>query len=220
MTVVIIDYRLGNVRSVANAVNSMGWNVIISNEPADLQSASHLILPGVGAFEDGMRQLKTLGLVDQLSELVLQERKPFLGICLGMQLLAEKGYENGTHSGLGWIPADAVRFTTENHKLKIPHVGWNDVRSMKNNPILGDKDAVRSFYFVHSYYLQCATEETVIGTCDYGTEFTAVIQQDNIFATQFHPEKSHRSGLNLLHNFLSWSSDMQPKAELQQGAVC
>jgi glutamine amidotransferase len=203
--VAIIDYQLGNVRSVANALESLGAKVNISNDPDVLKSSAALILPGVGAFEDGMNNLRALGLIDLLNELVLVQKKPILGICLGMQLMAKTGFENGVHTGLGWLDAEVVRFdfTGEISHLKVPHVGWNDVRLVKESPLSSVVTAPHSYYFVHSYYMRCADTTDVAGVCEYGHEFTAAIQRDNICGVQFHPEKSQKHGLALMKSFLT-----------------
>jgi len=205
VSVVIIDYGLGNVRSVANALEFLGADVKISRDPEDLQATEGLILPGVGAFGDGMANLQRFGLIPHLNELALEKKKPFLGICLGMQLLAKSSAEGGYQEGLGWLNANVVKLspTPQKPPLKVPHVGWNDVFVQRSCPVLGLPGETKSFYFVHSYALQCHNPEMIAGTCDYGVEFPAVVQQDNILAVQFHPEKSQKHGLNLLANFLN-----------------
>ncbi len=200
-TVAIIDYEFGNVRSVANALEALGAAVQISRSAEVLQSADALILPGVGAFGDGMANLKRFGLISTLEELVLRQKKPFLGICVGMQLLAQTGFEGGEHTGLGWVEAEVIRFETPG--LKVPHVGWNDVRITQKSKLLGEAGEVHSYYFVHSYHLRCRDASIISGVCEYGTEFPAVIERGNIFAVQFHPEKSQKHGLQLLSNFLA-----------------
>ena len=223
VSVVIIDYGLGNVRSVANALQALGADVKLSRDPADFKAADGLILPGVGAFGDGMAQLRDLGLIPHLNEMVLQQQKPILGICLGMQLMAQSSTEGGRlHQGLGWLAADVVRFPTDLQNsdlihslatdqsrakskkctLKVPHVGWNDVTVRRSCPVLGLPGTVQSYYFVHSYLLQCHDLELMAGSCKYGTEFPAVVQKNNMLGVQFHPEKSQKHGLALLGNFL------------------
>lgn len=204
-SVAIIDYGLGNVRSVANALQVLGAEVKVSHNLQDLQEADSLILPGVGAFGDGMANLKQFGLIPHLNEIVLEQKKPFLGICLGMQLLAKTSTEGGQQTGLGWLDADVIRLDAYEKKfsLKIPHVGWNDVAVRRTCPVLGLPGENKSFYFVHSYALHCHEPEIITGTCEYGIEYPAVIQKNNILAVQFHPEKSQKHGLNLLANFLN-----------------
>lgn len=205
-SVAIIDYGLGNTRSVANALEAIGANVCISNDTDMMEKADALILPGVGAFEDGMRNLRNLGLVDSLHRLVIDQKKPFMGICLGMQLITQKSHENGVHEGLGWIDAEVVRFpadiNVQGSLMKVPHVGWNDVKFTQENALGIPVGTLQSFYFVHSYFLKCRNESDSVGVCDYGLHFTAVLERDNIFAAQFHPEKSQKHGLELLRRFL------------------
>jgi glutamine amidotransferase len=198
----IIDYGLGNLRSVAKALEFLGVKAKVSSSAEDIRSCGGLILPGVGAFGDGMRNLRRLGLSEVLTEEVLDEKKPILGICLGMQLFAETGFEGGVHEGLGWIHAD-VRKLDVKAGLKLPHVGWNDVSVVDGGPLfagVGDKPA---FYFVHSYHVAC-NPELVSSTCEYGEVFAASLQSGDIFGVQFHPEKSQRDGLSVLKNFADY----------------
>lgn len=215
----IIDYGLGNVRSVANAFESLGVNVVLTRDSEVLNRSDCLLLPGVGSFGDGMSNLKRLGLIETLNELILNQKKPILGICLGMQLMARTGHENGTLKGLGWIDAEVVRFpenlSFDGKPLKVPHVGWNDVRSVRDNPLLGPKDTTQSFYFVHSYHMHLNHVEDAIGVCDYGMDFTAAIQRDNIFAAQFHPEKSLKNGLGLLKRYITTAESLIKGGALQ-----
>lgn len=201
MRVVIIDYKMGNVASVNKALASIGASVVVSGEPKDIERATHLVLPGVGAFGDGMRNLRRQGLIPLLRRKVLADKTPFLGICLGMQLLAEKGYEFGMHRGLGWIPGTAAKLKPAGG-LRLPHIGWNDITVTKNSA-LWQKITDFNFYFVHSYHVKCIDAKIVMATCSHGETFAAALQQGNIFATQFHPEKSQASGLQLLKNFLA-----------------
>lgn len=214
----IINYDLGNVRSVANAFESLGTQVTLTRDRTDLKMADCLLLPGVGSFSDGMANLNRLGLVDTLNGLVLEEKKPILGICLGMQLFAKTGHENGVQQGLGWLDAEVVRFPTDlscdGKVLKVPHVGWNDVRTVRDNPLLGPEGLAQSFYFVHSYHMRLNNPKDAIGICDYGMDFTAAAQRGNIFAAQFHPEKSLKNGLRLLKNYLNAAA-----AIVQDGAL-
>lgn len=201
--VAVIDYELGNLQSVVNAFEILGVDAKLTNKKEDLQAADGLVLPGVGAFADGMKNLKRLNLISILDELVLRRKKPVLGICLGMQLMAEKSYENGEFDGLGWIKGEVVRFKIEQYNLKVPHVGWNDVHLNQKSKLLAFKDEVLTFYFVHSYHFVCREPSDVIGICTYGKDFTAIVESNNIYGTQFHPEKSQRHGLDLLRNFLN-----------------
>lgn len=196
--VVIIDYKLGNVASVKKAFEKIGAKTIISSSKKDIAQASHIVLPGVGAFGDGMKNLIALNLVGLLTERVLKKGVPFLGICLGMQLLAEKGYEFGEHKGLGWIKGEVKKLTAP----RLPHVGWNNIKVIKTNIFHDIPDD--NFYFVHSYVLKPTDKSIVSSTCNYGEIFPSSIQEDNIFATQFHPEKSQRAGLKVIENFLNF----------------
>lgn len=200
--IVIIDYGLGNLRSVAGAVKRLGYEPFISNDPEVLHKAEKLILPGVGAFGDGMKNLQRLGLLDVLNHLVIKEKKPILGICLGLQLMAKESYEFGHHKGLGWIDASVVKLDAEKTGLRVPHVGWNDLMQCKGDILFESIENDALFYYVHSFYVRCDNRSIVIGECDYGCRFTAAFHQENIYATQFHPEKSQRQGLTLLGNFL------------------
>lgn len=195
---------MGNLRSVQKAFEEVGCNAIISNDHDIIKKASKIVLPGVGAFRDGIKHLKELGLIELLNEEIIENQKPFLGICLGMQLLAKNGYENGETAGLGWIDAEVVKFdfSHQKEKLKIPHVGWNSVTYKNSNKLFKDVQNESDFYFVHSYYFQ--TDENVItSTTDYGYDFVSSINKDNIFALQFHPEKSQTAGLRVIKNFVN-----------------
>ncbi len=201
--IAIIDYSMGNTQSVANAFEAIGSKPIITNDPAVLEAADGLVLPGVGAFPVGMRNLEKLGLIPVLNDLVLKKKKPFLGLCLGMQLVAKVGFEVEECSGLGWLDADIVPLSVQELDLKVPHVGWNDVVSVKDSVLLGPAGETKSFYFVHSFHFVPKNDSIAVGTCEYGINFTAVIESENIMATQFHPEKSQKNGLHLLRSFLT-----------------
>ncbi|WP_294890297.1 imidazole glycerol phosphate synthase subunit HisH [Sulfurimonas sp. RIFCSPLOWO2_12_36_12] len=207
--IVIIDYNMGNLRSVQKAFEKVGCDAVITNNHKIIKNASKVVLPGVGAFKDGMKNLEELGLIDILNEEVLENKKPFLGICLGMQLIASKSYENGETDGLGWVDAEVVKFdfTDYDKKLKIPHVGWNNV-SYKNNNLLFDGIANNSdFYFVHSYYFK-TNVDIVTSTTDYGFDFVSSVNKNNIYAFQFHPEKSQTAGLKLIENFVNINGEL------------
>lgn len=196
---VIVDYGAGNLRSVYNAFKYLGQDVIISNKKEDLEKADYIILPGVGSFAEGMKNLRKLNLIEVLNKEVIQKKKPFLGICLGIQLIAKDGTEDGFNQGLGWIDANVRKLDT---KLRLPHIGWNDVKFQKDSSFLRNVPEGTSFYFVHSYSINCNDKNDILMISDYGKEFVAAIQKGNIIATQFHPEKSHKYGLQLLKNFL------------------
>ena len=205
-TIAIIDYGMGNLRSVQKAFEKIGSNAIITSTPSDLSSAHKIILPGVGAFKDAMHELDKRGLVEPIKKNI-QSGKPFLGICLGLQLLFYESFEDGEHKGLGILSGNVIKFTNDNTpdpdcKLKIPHMGWNKVKFTKQDaPLLSDVPDESYMYFVHSYYVCPEQNNIIIGETDYGVNFTSVVQKDNIFATQFHPEKSQKAGLDILRNF-------------------
>jgi glutamine amidotransferase len=199
--IVVIDYGLGNLLSVAKAFEEIGGQgeVLVTGDPASLQKATHIVLPGVGNFKTGMENLRRRGLVQPLEEEILGKGKPFLGICLGMQLLAEVGEEFGKHHGLGFVPG-RVRQLVSNG-LPLPHIGWQDIEIVGKSYAFAAGIAERDFYFVHSFVLECP-EDYVTAYCTYGERFPAAIQNNNILATQFHPEKSREAGLDILRNFL------------------
>ncbi len=199
--IAIINYGLGNLRSVAGAIEKIGYEAVITNEPEVLKKAEKLIFPGVGAFGDGMKNLKALNLDLILTDLVKKSKKPILGICLGFQLMTEESYEFGYNKGLGWVDATVKPIETHNG-LRVPHVGWNDLFH-NGNPLFDGIPDDALFYYVHSYHVDCKDENIVIGECDYGIRFPAAIAMANIYGTQFHPEKSQFWGLRILENFLN-----------------
>jgi imidazole glycerol-phosphate synthase subunit HisH len=197
---VIVDYGLGNLGSVANMLRRLDVPARVSSAPADVLGADALILPGVGAFDVGMKNLADRGLVAALQVRVGEGRAPILGICLGMQLLT-RGSEEGSRPGLGYVPATTKRFVFEGARaLPVPHMGWNDTRPLDGTLFRG-LDEPR-FYYVHSYHVVCDDAANVAATCTYGFEFTAAIRHGNVFGTQFHPEKSHKYGMGVLANFV------------------
>jgi glutamine amidotransferase len=210
MKTIILDYGAGNVESVANALRAVGGDVLISQNPQDFKSANHLILPGVGAFGDCVEGLKSIeGLLPELRKQVLVEKKPFLGICVGMQVLASIGYENGEHQGLGFINGHVEKIMANvakgDFKLKIPHMGWNNIIIKPNkHAVLHDIKDGEHFYFANSFHFICQNENNVLAQVEYGEKLTAIVAKENIFGVQFHPEKSGEAGLKLLKNFLNW----------------
>ena len=192
----VLDYGMGNTASILNMIRKSGGEAELCAEPEQLACASAIVLPGVGAFDNGINKLKSSGLLEVLKEKVLKEKVPFLGVCLGMQLLFGKS-EEGMQAGLGWLKGDVKKFNfpSDFHlkKLKIPHMGWNVVKPIGyNNLYVGMDDEVR-FYFVHSYHVTCENESDILATTNYGYEFTCSVQRENIWGVQFHPEKSHQN---------------------------
>ena len=200
MKVAIINYGMGNVASVDKAIKYLGFESIITNDPIEIQQATYIILPGVGAFAQGMENLNKLGLVEILNEQVINNKKPFLGICLGMQLIASRGFETNLTSGLDWIKGDVIKII-ETEK-SIPHLGWNEITVTKNS-IIKDFNK-KDFYFIHSFHFNVFKRDDIAATVNYGNDYVAAIQKDNIFATQFHPEKSQTSGLELIKSFFNY----------------
>jgi imidazole glycerol-phosphate synthase subunit HisH len=201
--IVIIDYQMGNLRSVQKAFEVNGCDVVISNENDVIKEADKIVLPGVGSFKDGMQHLQDLGLVDVLHKEVIQNKKPFLGICLGMHLIARKGYENGETHGLSWVNAEAIKFDFEKitKEIKVPHIGWNSAEYANHNNLFKGVDNKSDFYFVHSYHFK-TKEDVVTSTTSHGEKFVSSIKKDNIYAFQFHPEKSQVAGLKIIKNFI------------------
>ncbi len=200
----IIDYGMGNLHSVQKAFERYRADARIITTPAEISRADKVVLPGVGAFADAIGHLRDSGLVDSILR-AIEQGKPFLGVCLGLQMLFDVSYEDGEHRGLGVIPGQVVRFDwtsrPEAAGLKIPHMGWNQLYWQRSCPLLAGLTSGDWFYFVHSYYVVPRDPSVVCGLCDYGLEFTAMIWKDNIVATQFHPEKSQRAGLKIIENF-------------------
>ena len=202
--VTIIDYGMGNLHSVFKAFKRLGIVANVSSDPKEITGANKLILPGVGNFKRGMRNLQERNLIEPLNSAVIHNAVPILGICLGMQLMTKQS-EEGHVDGLGWVDAETVHFdfsTLENPNLHIPHIGWNNVNHDPESLLFSGLETDPSFYFVHSYFVNCTKEDEIAGTTQYGNPFVSAISKNNIFATQFHPEKSHDSGLALLKNFI------------------
>jgi glutamine amidotransferase len=212
MSVAIIDYGSGNLRSAAKALelashkSGLDFEVTVTNDPEIVRRADRIVLPGVGAFADCMKGLRDLpGMVDMLNERVLKVGRPFLGICVGMQLMATIGHEHGAHEGLNWIPGEVVPLRPADPTLKIPHMGWNELDYPEVCHHVLDRLPTRPHaYFVHSYHYVCKDPAHVLATADYGGPIAAVIGRDNLVGTQFHPEKSQETGLAVLISFLRW----------------
>ena len=202
--IVIVDYGVGNLGSMANMLKRSGVEAVVSSDHATIRAAAKLILPGVGAFDVGMKNLVARGHVPVLEERVLRAGVPILGVCLGMQLFS-RGSEEGGAPGLGWIAADAVRFrfdgSSADPRLRVPHMGWNTLDVREAHPLLADLGDGARFYFVHSYHVACDDPSTALATTRYGADFASVVRRGNILGVQFHPEKSHKFGMKLLRNF-------------------
>lgn len=199
--ITIVNYGVGNVQAFANIFHRLGIPHRLASTAAELEGATQLILPGVGAFDWAMQRLSDSGMRSRLDSLVVDQRVPVLGVCVGMQMLA-RGSDEGQLPGLGWVPASVRRFdeTRFDQKTRLPHMGWNDVHPQADHPLFREMTAPR-FYFLHSYYFQPDTEDTVVATADYMGPFAAAVGAGHIFGVQFHPEKSHQWGVQLLKNF-------------------
>jgi glutamine amidotransferase len=200
-SITIVDYGMGNLRSVQKALERLGTEAVITSDAQQIAEAEKVILPGVGAFRDAIQALHDYQLVEVIKD-TASAGKPFLGICLGLQLLFDVSYEDGEFQGLGIVPGKVTRFELP-AELKIPHMGWNQLHTTTDNPLLNDIRRDAWFYFVHSYYVQPDDESWTAATTDYGGEFVSIVARDNVFATQFHPEKSQSEGLQLLRNFVA-----------------
>ena len=210
MQIAIIDYGSGNLRSAAKAFERAGRDaglaadVLVTSDPDAVRAAERIVLPGVGAFGDCRAGLDAIpGMVEALEEAVRKEAKPFFGICVGMQLMAERGLEHGVHKGLGWLKGDVVKIEPSDPSLKIPHMGWNELEVVNGHPLLEDMPATHA-YFVHSYAFAVSDPSVLVARVDYGGPVTAMVAKDNMVGTQFHPEKSQALGLALITNFLRW----------------
>jgi glutamine amidotransferase len=204
--IAIVDYGMGNLLSVYHALEMIGSEPKICAAPEELREAERIILPGVGAFRDCIHSLRKQGFAEALHEEVIRKAKPFLAICLGLQVLGRRSFEGGEYEGFGWFEADVVRLQPQDPTLRVPQIGWNDVDYRPGSPLFAGVPAHADFYFVHSYYLRCDDPGDVEAQCDYGGPVTAAVRKNNIFATQFHPEKSQDFGLRLLENFVKWKS--------------
>ena len=201
--IAVVNYGLGNVYSILNMLNKIGAkDSVLAYSPEEIEQADKIILPGVGAFDTGMELLKNSGLLSAINKHVLEEKKPLLGICLGMQMLGNSS-EEGTSLGLGYINFVNKRFSFENQILKVPHMGWDYVTvEKKENPLVYNNITPARYYFVHSYHAICENPDNVLMSCNYGYLFAAAVSHENIYGVQFHPEKSHKYGMQLLSNFV------------------
>ena len=199
-SVCLLDYGSGNVKSVYNILHYLGYNVKVSNSSEDIKNSSHIILPGVGAFGASMKKIMNTIPLDVLENEVLRKGKPFLGICVGMQVLADKGFEFGEHKGFGWVPGVVNKIDSK--VFPTLHIGWNEIDIKKNTPLLKGLNDNKDFYFVHSYVFDVKDENFIIAQTEYGSNFTSVLSKDNIFGIQFHPEKSQKAGQLIFKNFM------------------
>jgi glutamine amidotransferase len=198
----IVNYGSGNIQAIANTYKRLNIEYFISGNTNELEKATHLLLPGVGAFDEAMRILNSSGLKKFLDEMVLDKQKPVMGICVGMQLLAE-GSEEGNLEGFGWIKGYVKKFDVSLFERKpyLPHLGWNTVELQRVHPIFKNIDQQKGFYFLHSYYFECAYDNDILGTTNYGLAYASAVHHSNVFGMQFHPEKSHQNGLTIFNNF-------------------
>jgi glutamine amidotransferase len=200
--VTIIDYGMGNLGSIANMIKHIGYRSLITSDISQIESADKIILPGVGNFDKAMLNIKSMGLLTMIKQKAITEKKPMLGICLGMQLMCKKS-EEGNETGLEFIDAEVIRFFfSENQKLKIPHMGWNLVEEKKENSVFSEMYEKPRFYFVHSYHVVCKNASDILTTTNYGYNFVSSFARENIVGVQFHPEKSHKFGMCVLRNFI------------------
>jgi glutamine amidotransferase len=200
----IVDYGMGNLLSVYSAFDYLAADVMICKHPEDLAQVDRIVIPGVGAFKDCIDKINSNGFREALNQEVITHAKPTLGICLGMQIMATNGMEGGDHKGLGWFDATVVRLTPTDADKRVPNIGWNDVTFNAALPLFKGLPKKVDFYLVHSYYMKTVNSSDVVATYDYDYPVTAAVLKDNIFASQFHPEKSQDYGLKILENFISW----------------
>lgn len=200
MKIAIVDFGMGNLRSVVKKLTRLNYKPIVSSNPLEIAKCDKLLLPGVGHFGRGMENLFQLGLVETILEMVVVKKCPILGICLGMQMLTNFS-EEGSVKGLGLISANTRKFSFSSNKIKVPHIGWNNIMIKKSHPILDGISENELFYFVHSYFVKCDLEHNEIAQTSYGVEFSSIIAEGNIIGVQFHPEKSHDWGEKLMKNF-------------------
>ena len=204
MKSVIIDYGAGNIHSIQHKLSKIGVNATISSSAMDIKDATFLVICGVGHFAKAMENLNQNDLFDVLNNKVMQDKTPILGICLGMQLFTQYS-EEGNANGFGWLDAETQLFHFDKGNQKVPHIGWKTLNPVKNSPIIAGVELKQRFYFIHSYHVVCNNTEDILTTTHYnGIDFTSTVWKDNIFGTQFHPEKSHRRGMNLIENFFRY----------------
>lgn len=205
MSVALIDYGAGNLHSAEKAFRHVDpdANIIVTSDPKIIRQVDKIVLPGVGAFADCMNGLLAVpGLFDALQEAVMENQRPFFGICVGMQMMLEAGHEHGEHKGFGWIKGAVQAIKPSDPSLKIPHMGWNDLYIKSDHPLLRDISTGNHAYFVHSFHAVCTDEADILANVDYGAPITAIVAHEHLFGTQFHPEKSQKTGLTIIRNFL------------------
>ena len=198
----LINYGSGNIFAIANIYKSLNIPHFMSSDVSELAKADKLVLPGVGAFDETMQLFQSLAIKDWLDEAVLLKKVPIIGVCVGMQIMTKKS-EEGNLPGFGWVDADVKRFDASllKHKPHLPHLGWNTASPSSNNPLFEGVDEQKGFYFLHTYYCECADEKDILSTTSYGKTFTSSFNHENIYGVQFHPEKSHSNGLKIFKNF-------------------
>jgi glutamine amidotransferase len=202
--IAVINLNISNLGSITRALNKLNYKSLITNKILDLNDASHIIFPGVGSFDKGIEKLKEANLFDALYNLIEIKKKPFLGICLGMQLLGSIGLENNKEEkGLDIIKGTIIKLKKNNKKIKIPHVGWNEVKQVKKDEIFTDIKNNSDFYFIHSYHLKIRDQSQIVSSTNHGENFVSTIRKNNVYGVQFHPEKSLQNGLNFINNFIN-----------------
>jgi glutamine amidotransferase len=203
--IVIVDYKTGNIASVKNAIDKIGFTSTVSSDPNVIGNATKLILPGVGSFGNGVKMIQSLGLWDVLNKKVIDDKTPILGICLGAQIMTNSSEEDMMHKGFGWVNAETVRFNfnDKTSKMKVPNIGWLEVKQCGDDKIYHGINDIQSFYFSHSYHFSFNEDSSINGMANYGYNFPASFVKNNIIGIQFHPEKSHSFGLNLIKNFIT-----------------
>ncbi len=203
-TVHLVDTGVNNLLSICNALEMAGADLHICRNPEELADAERIVLPGVGAYRDCINGLKNQGFIPMLNKLTLEERRPTMGICVGMQMMARRSFEGGEYEGLGWFEADVVRIQPDDPRIRVPQIGWNSTHFRAGEPLASGLPANPDFYYVHSYYLHCDNADDIAAYCEYSIKVTSSVRKGNIVATQFHPEKSQDYGLRVLENFLAW----------------